>query len=211
MDGLEQRGSDALPKRREPRTSRGRLTRQRILDAAAVEFGNKGFYETSIVAITSRAGVALGSFYTYFASKQELFEALVRHLSDGVRDAVVPAIEGISDPIGREGKALAAFLGFAREHREIYRIIDEAEFVAPDAWRHHYTSTAKRIEERLTQPSNGFDPDTGEIEAWAIMGMNVFLGLRSVLLDRDASDPAEIAARVARLLQRGLPGNGSTP
>ena len=49
-----------------PRTERGRRTQRAILDAAAAEFGEKGFHEGSISGITRRAGVALGSFYTYF-------------------------------------------------------------------------------------------------------------------------------------------------
>jgi AcrR family transcriptional regulator len=66
----------ALPDR-VPRTERGRRTQRAILDAAAAEFGDKGFHDSSIVSITQRAGVALGSFYTYFESKDALFRALV--------------------------------------------------------------------------------------------------------------------------------------
>src|SRR3546814_8678959 len=61
-----------------PRTERGRRTLRKLLDAAAVEFGERGFHEASISAITRRAGTALGSFYTYFDSKEEIFQALVR-------------------------------------------------------------------------------------------------------------------------------------
>ena len=43
-----------------PRTERGRRTRRAILDAAATEFGERGFHEASISGITRRAGVALG-------------------------------------------------------------------------------------------------------------------------------------------------------
>src|SRR3546814_18075467 len=46
-----------------PRTARGQRTLRKLLDAAAVEFGEKGFHEASISSITRRAGVALGSFY----------------------------------------------------------------------------------------------------------------------------------------------------
>lgn len=188
---------------REPRTARGRATRDRLLDAAAQEFGENGFHETSIVAITSRAGVALGSFYTYFASKQELFEALVDHLSAGVRDAVAPAIASETDVIEREGKALAAFLSFVAEHSEIYRIIDEAEFVAPAAWRNHYLTTVVRIGGRLAEQGDRQGEPVPEIEAWAIMGMNVFLGLRQTLIEEPA-DIEAVVARVTRLLRDGL-------
>src|SRR3546814_10793382 len=67
-----------------PRTARGQRTLRKLLDAAAVEFGEKGFHEASISSITRRAGVALGSFYTYFDSKDALFQALVRHMSEAV-------------------------------------------------------------------------------------------------------------------------------
>ena len=52
-----------------PRTPRGERTLRKILDAAEEEFGERGFAESSIVGITQRAGVALGTFYTYFDSK----------------------------------------------------------------------------------------------------------------------------------------------
>src|SRR3546814_11319397 len=53
-----------------PRTERGRRTLRKLLDAAAVEFGERGFHEASISAITRRAGTAPGSFYTSFDSKE---------------------------------------------------------------------------------------------------------------------------------------------
>ena len=40
-----------------PRTARGEKTLRRILDAALAEFGERGFGESSIVGITSRAEV----------------------------------------------------------------------------------------------------------------------------------------------------------
>ena len=74
-----------------PRTARGERTLRKILDAARDEFGERGFADSSIVAITQRAGVALGTFYTYFDSKEAVFQALVRDMSAQVRDHVAPA------------------------------------------------------------------------------------------------------------------------
>src|SRR3546814_3583082 len=75
-----------------PRTDRGRRTLRKLLDAAAAEFGEKGFYEASISSITQRAGMALGSFYTYFDSKEALFSALVSDMSENVMHAARGAI-----------------------------------------------------------------------------------------------------------------------
>src|SRR5690349_25165532 len=104
-----------------PRTARGERTMRKILDAAREEFGERGFSESSIVGITQRAGVALGTFYTYFDSKEALFQALVRDMSEQVRDHVAPVLKGSAETLEGEGKALEAFLRFAREHRDVYR------------------------------------------------------------------------------------------
>lgn len=188
-----------------PRTERGRRTLRALLDAAAAEFGEKGFHESSVVSITSRAGVALGSFYTYFDSKETLFRALVKDMSRQVRDNVAPALAGAADGIDGEGRALGAFLRFSREHKEIYRIIDEAEFVAPDAWNAHYRGTAERILERLrsAEAHGELSGPVDEAHAWAIMGMNVFLGLRyGVLGEERAVD--EVAAVANAMIRHGL-------
>lgn len=190
---------------RVPRTERGRRTQRAILDAAAAEFGEKGFHESSIVSITIRAGVALGSFYTYFESKDALFKALVEDMSGRVRDHVAPVLKVERSAVEAEGAALEAFLRFAREHKEIYRIIDEAEFVAPENWRAHYLTTAARIEERLkaAKERGEISRDVDEVTAWAIMGMNVFLGLRFGVMDAKA-ELGEVAAKANALLRDGL-------
>ncbi|HUQ14397.1 MAG TPA: TetR/AcrR family transcriptional regulator [Novosphingobium sp.] len=185
-----------------PRTERGRRTQRALLDAAALEFGEKGFHDSSIVSITARAGIALGSFYTYFESKDALFRALVRDMSERVRVVVAPHLAGADDAISRERSALAAFLAFAREHKEIYRIIDEAEFVAPTEWRQHYATTAQRIVERLHEGETRGEVagPIDEVHGWAIMGMNVFLGLRFGV--QDGNRPLDEVAAIANALIR---------
>lgn len=188
-----------------PRTARGERTRRALLSAAAEEFGEKGFHEGSIIGITRRAGCALGSFYTYFASKDDIFRALVNDMSGQVRDYVSPRIAQARDGIEAERIGLQSFLEFARAHKEIYRIIDEAEFVDQAAYRAHYENTAARMTTRLARAAAQGDlsPDVEEVHAWAIMGMNVFLGLRYGVWDDSRS--AEEVARIANaLIERGI-------
>ena len=188
-----------------PRTERGRKTLRAILDAAAVEFGEKGFHEGSISGITQRAGVALGSFYTYFDSKDEVFRALVRDMSAQVRDHVGPHVLAAPDELASEKAGLKTFLEFVREHKEIYRIIDESEFVDQESYRQHYETSVQRIDTRLKAGAARGEVrrDVNEVHAWAIMGMNVFLGLRYGVWDEDTS-PEEVATIANDLLRRGL-------
>jgi AcrR family transcriptional regulator len=188
-----------------PRTARGQRTLQKILDAAAVEFGERGFHEAGITHITQRAGVALGTFYTYFDSKEAVFRALVRYFSDQVREGAGNAFAGAPDQLTAEHRGLEWFLGFAREHKEIYRIIDQAEFVDPEVFRYHYETTVERIRKRLEAAAARGEvrTDVGEVHAWAIAGMNVFLGLRFGVWSEEA-DPVEVAAAANSLLRKGL-------
>ncbi|MBR0552682.1 TetR/AcrR family transcriptional regulator [Stakelama marina] len=190
---------------KEPRTARGRRTLRAILDAAAVEFGEKGFHEGSVSGITRRAGVALGSFYTYFDSKDDVFRALVRDMSGQVRDHVAPGLRSADHQIAAERAGLFHFIEFVREHKEIYRIIDEAEFVDPESFRQHYATTADRIRTRLEDAAERGELRGGmsEVHAWAIMGMNVFLGLRYGVWDEDMA-PGDVADTVADMLKRGI-------
>ena len=191
-----------------PRTARGERTLRKILTAALEEFGERGFSEASIVGITRRAKVALGTFYTYFDSKEEVFQALVRDMSAQVRDHVAPALADSTDCLDRERRALASFLQFAAAHKQVYRIIDEAEFVDPEGFRTHYETTAARIAARLEEAAargelrDDESPLAHEVVAWALMGANVFLGLRFAVWGE--RDPDEVAAITNRLLRHGL-------
>ena len=196
---------DAAGEGKAPRTERGRRTMRGILDAAALEFGERGFHDASISGITRRAGVALGSFYTYFDSKDAVFRALVRDMSDQVRDHVAPGIRAAPDQLAAEQAGLRDFIGFVRGHKELYRIIDESEFVDPDSFRLHYATTAERIAVRLKAGAarGEIRADVSEIHAWALMGINVFLGLRYGVWAEDIA-PDTIADTVADMLVNGI-------
>lgn len=206
-------GNATTAENKTPRTERGRRTLRKLLDASAIEFGEKGFHEASVSSITRRAGVALGSFYTYFNSKDALFRALVQDMSVNVMSSARSALSEDMGALEIEQAALAAFLSFARDHKEIYRIIDEAEFVDPASYRRHYETIAERIEARLQAgvQSGEFREGLGELEAWAMMGMNVFIGLRYAIWaddQRDTGSPEVIAKAVNTLLAKGIARSG---
>ncbi|HEX2762293.1 MAG TPA: TetR/AcrR family transcriptional regulator [Allosphingosinicella sp.] len=196
---------------KEPRTERGRKTLARLIEAAAAEFGERGFHEAAINGITRRAGVALGTFYTYFDSKEAVFRALVREMSRATRAHVAEAVKGAPDRLAAERMGLEAFIIFTRQHPELYRIIEEAQFVAEDAYRDHYRSFADAYRRNLAgararyEISGGIGDvkETDEARAWALIGMSVFLGMRYGLWGRDLS-PARVADIAITLVSEGL-------
>ena len=190
---------------RSPKTSRGRKTRRRILDAAEAEFGEKGFHDGSISGITQRAGVALGTFYTYFESKEEIFQALVAYMSRRIREWIGERVAQASDRLTAERLGIEAYIEFARQHKGIYRIISEAEFVATGAYREHYEGFARAYRRNLEKAARKGELREGDYEAWAwaIMGIAVFLGMRFVIMDESKS-PSEIADIMTDLIANGI-------
>ena len=188
-----------------PRTERGRKTLRKVLEAAAIEFGERGYHDAAITGITQRAGVALGTFYTYFESKEEVFRALVRDMSHATRQHIAEAVRDAPDRLTAERLGLEAFIGFVRKHRELYRIIEEAQFVADDVYREHYLTFADGYSRNLAaarargEIADGMD----EPRAWALIGMSVFLGMRYGIWNEDLS-PAEVADVAIDLISEGL-------
>lgn len=190
---------------RVPKTARGWKTRDRLLEAAEVEFGERGFHDAAISGITQRAGVALGSFYTYFDSKQELFAALVTFMSERTRQWVGKRVAGAPDRLTAERLGLAAYIEFVRQHKGLYRIMSEAEFIANDAFRAHYEGFARSYRANLGRACERGEVRAGDYDvwSWAIIGLNVFLGMRFAAWDDDES-PERVAASALDLIARGM-------
>lgn len=196
---------EAVSTDKTPRTERGRKTLRKIIEAAAQEFGERGYHDGAITGITARAGVALGSFYTYFDSKEAVFRALVRDMSHATRAHVAEAVKNAPDRLSAERTGLAAFIAFVRKHPELYRIIEEAQFVAADAYRDHYLGFVEGYRRNLSAARNRGEISDGpdELRAWILIGMSVFLGMRYGVWEQDLS-PDEVADETIRFVADGL-------
>src|ERR1700753_2196817 len=93
--------------------------RQAILDAAREVFGELGYETATVRDIIRRTGLAAGTFYNYYRSKEEVFAALA---DDGAR-RFAPLLKALraDTTTGFEGfvrGAIAAYVEFlAAEHR----------------------------------------------------------------------------------------------
>ena len=152
-----------------PSSSRGRRTRLAIVQAAREVFEEKGFDETRIADITTRADTAYGSFYTYFDSKEAVFRELAKELSGTIFTASrASSLEGASpeDKIRHTTRLyLETFAGNARlmsvfehvaAHDEYFRrLFLEVRCLFVDRIAH---GTKRLQEQGLADP--GLDPVT---------------------------------------------------
>src|ERR1700759_1529083 len=93
-------GATAVDTEREaPRSARGRRTRAALVAAARTVFERDGFLDARITDITKEAGVASGTFYTYFESKEEAFKAVVEEVSEDMLHPRLRERLGDEDPL----------------------------------------------------------------------------------------------------------------
>ncbi|GAA1569674.1 TetR/AcrR family transcriptional regulator [Leucobacter aridicollis] len=194
-----------------PLTKRGLATRRRLLEAAEDVFAELGYHEASIVKVTEHAGVALGTFYLYFDSKQSIFEALVIDLNDRVRQSMSEAMAGATNRIEAERGGFEGFFRFTAKHPALYRVVREAEFVSPETMRLHYERIVEGYTAGLQAAQSAGDIDTTldpEVAAWALMGLGELIGMRYILWERDASGtaPDRIAPHVLDAMMQFIGG-----
>ena len=91
-------------KTRAPSRVRAR-TRALLLDAALRLFARQGVGATAIHEIAAEAGVANGTFYNYFRTREEVLEAATVRLAERLQDEITAASAGITD--GPERMAIA--------------------------------------------------------------------------------------------------------
>jgi AcrR family transcriptional regulator len=106
-----------------PASERGRLMRARLLVAARKVFEADGFLDARVTDISAAAGVAHGSFYTYFRSKTDVFRALVAGTMDDLYASLGGGVPD-RDP-GRPGDAAAAVQRIDRANRRFVAMYRE--------------------------------------------------------------------------------------
>ena len=76
-------------------------TRTLLVDAAVRVFARKGASAAAIHEITAEAGVANGTFYNYFRTREEILEAASMELAGRLSDEVTASSQAIEDPAER--------------------------------------------------------------------------------------------------------------
>src|SRR5918996_2480791 len=89
MDPVREAVSSVL-KRRVVKPTEQR--RAEILQAALELFSSKGFHDTTMEEVATAAGVAKGTVYLYFQSKEHLLLALKRGFMQGLTDVVATTV-----------------------------------------------------------------------------------------------------------------------
>lgn len=187
-------------------TPRQAARRETILEVARESFLDEGYAATSMSSIAARLGGSKGTLYNYYASKEELFAAVMQHHCAGARatfEALAAEAGGLRERLQRFGEAYLRTV-LSERFLAVHRLVTGESGRFPEIGLLFYEAAGKRGKGWLAEVF------AAEMEAGAIRPTDPdkmarqFLGLcRSDLHNRvlwgviPPPTPAEISAHVA--------------
>lgn len=192
----ESSAEDARPNRMSRQRQK---TRERLIDAALSVMARKGADAATINDITEAADVGFGSFYNYFASKEEIVWVALDALFDRIGAKIDNVAGSIADPLQALSSALRIFVGLIIAKPEwagfVLRVSTMPGFTKVGLFARLYRDIhAAREAGRLCL----VDP---ELVTHAVGGAMLFL---VVALQEGDLPPAEAPARIAAMVLRIL-------
>jgi AcrR family transcriptional regulator len=158
--------------RKPTRLERSESTRAQLIESAAHVVGEFGYEGASISRICTRVGIAQGTFYNYFESRQELLELLPVYYGESMlqylRDNIPPTLQGLDREVAR----LSVFIDFFEQHKVSERIISEAPVMAADGYRRFYKLVREGYRRALERDvASGAIRRMGEEELFVLVDM----------------------------------------
>lgn len=144
------------------REDRAARTREQLLISAARVVGEHGYRDASIQRITADAGMAQGTFYLYFESRQALFDELLPHFGLHMLEVVRERAHGAKGFFEVEEIGVRTVFQYLFDNPWFWRVLNEAEVEAPNAWARHHSEVTSRYTKFLQRARA-----EGEITAYA--------------------------------------------
>ena len=188
--------------------ARGQRTRQRILDAALLAFGERGYHGCSVDRIAALARCSRVAFYQYFSGKEDVYRDLAEQVARQV-SASTEALDQISATCeGRDALRswVTRYAGIYARYEPVFHAL-ETDSVLASVARHTGHETVERIHSRLRTtalPSRQHDPVLRLLLECLNHALGVVHTLRVVAPDAYPDAPFETA--VTDVLHRSLFG-----
>lgn len=107
-------------------------TRAALVAAARVVFGRDGYVSARITDISQEADVAAGSFYTYFNSKEEIFQAVFEEVQEEMLHPRMAETEVHADVVSTIEANNRAYLDLYRRNASLMAVIEQVATVNDD-------------------------------------------------------------------------------
>ncbi len=194
-----------MSKRGRKKGAIGEQSRALLLNIAAEEFANHGYYETKISTLVKRAGLTQPTFYLYFKSKeaiyQELIDLFIQGLSNLTNESrLEPGIDFNSLPL-RITKGLTGVLTFFSENQNLTRI---GFFYSVEAAEIKKQLAIQIRENLISEVQNGYFKTEIDMGLISEILVGTIERLTLTILFPGIKEPEEIACEIVHLFLNGM-------
>jgi AcrR family transcriptional regulator len=210
--GANRGGPKARNWRHGSRLEKSELLRDALLQAAAEVVGEVGYANASIALITARAGVAQGTFYNYFDSRQDVLDALLPTLGDKMLDHIRESARSGAGFADIETRGFLGFFSFLKKAPHFFRILNEAESFAPKGHKQHFENVARKylhLLQRLKRAGEfpAYTEEELEVIVYMLLAARSYLALRYIYGKEQNDDlPDWVTATYMKFIRHGLEG-----
>ncbi len=220
-DGRRRKANRSAPKvkswRRGSRLEKSELLRDALLQAAVAVVGEVGYANASIALITAKAGVAQGTFYNYFDSRQDILDALLPTVGEQMLAHIKECARSGADFADIEERGFQGFFSFLKETPHFFRILNEAESFAPSGHKQHFDNVARKylhLFQRLKRDGAfpAYSEEELEVIVFVLMAARSYLALRYIYGNEQNDDlPDWVANTYMKFVRYGLEGVPPSP
>jgi AcrR family transcriptional regulator len=200
----------AVRKTRRTRAEKAAENRRRLVQAAVEVIGQHGYAEASVARIVERAGLAQGTFYLYFESRQDLFDRLLPEVGGEALAYIRDRVSNAPGFLAMEERGLQAFFDYVLDHPWYFRLFTEAEVAAPRAFASYTADRTGRFLEALSAAWR-----RGEVKGYSQRELGVLtqvmLAARTYLYQEYGKSPAGpkrlppwVVAAYMKFISRGI-------
>ncbi|MGH1563585.1 TetR/AcrR family transcriptional regulator [Mumia sp. DW29H23] len=201
--------ADGTTTREPPRTARGARTRARLVTAARRVFERDGYLDARLADITTEAGTAAGSFYTYFTSKEEIFAAVLEEVKEEMLHPHVRDVSRTDDPVAVIAAGNRAYLESYARNAQLMRLLEQVAAIddrfADMRWQRGRAFTERNARSiRALQERGLADPEVDADLAATALSMMVSRTAYNTYVLGDARDLDTLTATLTRLWVNAL-------
>lgn len=180
--------------------------RDQIIKTATGLFSQKSYHDVTMGEIAEKMGVAKGTIYNYFSSKEKLYLEILQESFEAIEGLLQEEMDNDAPAPEKLKKLLATIFTFYKKNREVLRILSRDEthllkehFKLTEKWR------IRRVELYETIIQKGINEGSFVRQNPRLRALMLYGAVGAVMVHHDFfMDPAEVADAVFSQLASGL-------
>jgi TetR/AcrR family fatty acid metabolism transcriptional regulator len=197
-----------------PKTS-SKIDKRVLISRAAIEiFAEKGFHQAPVSDVALRAGVADGTIYLYFKSKEDLLLCIFEDSMDVMLNGIQVALIGVTDPLEKLRVFVRYHFAQVQEHKAVSEVLQVElrlskkflkDYRPEKLWA--YLGVLTDILREGKEKGVVRESVDCFVQMWAIFGSLDELAMQWVLAKKKKFDLSFAANQVAETFIRGIAAN----